>query len=60
MDRNGIGFSDVIDVIPDADLAVAIEHDQIVVRVELSRLWLLFIPTFAAVAFLLARPLVAH
>ena len=35
------------------DCAVAVEHDQIAVRVELARLWLLFIPTFAAVAFLL-------
>lgn len=29
-----------------------VEHDRIAVRIELSRLWLLFIPTFAAVAFL--------
>ncbi len=39
--------------IPDPDYAVAVEHDRIAVRVELARLWLLFIPTFAAVAFLL-------
>jgi hypothetical protein len=30
----------------------AIEHDRIAVRVEVTRLWLLFLPTFAAVAFL--------
>jgi hypothetical protein len=37
----------------DPDYAVAVEHDRIAVRVELTRLWLLFIPTFAAIAFLL-------
>jgi len=31
----------------------AMEHDRIAVRVELARLWLLFVPTFAAVGFLL-------
>jgi hypothetical protein len=35
------------------DYAVAIEHDRIAVRLELTWLWLLFIPTFAAIAFLL-------
>ncbi len=30
----------------------ALEHDLLAVRVELARLWLLFIPTFLAVAFL--------
>jgi len=39
--------------VADPDFGVAIHHDQIAVRVELSRLWLLFIPTFSAVAFLL-------
>ena len=29
-----------------------VEHDQIAVRVELTRLWILFVPTFLAVAFL--------
>lgn len=29
-----------------------VEHDQIAVKVELTRLWILFIPTFLAVAFL--------
>jgi len=37
----------------DPDYAVAVEHDRIAIRVELARLWLLFIPTFAAIAFLL-------
>jgi hypothetical protein len=37
----------------DPDYAVAVEHDRIAIRVELTRLWLLFIPTFAAIAFLL-------
>jgi hypothetical protein len=39
--------------VPDPDYAVAVEHDRIAVQVELARLWLLFLPTFAAVAFLL-------
>lgn len=30
----------------------ALEHDLLAVRVELARLWLLFVPTFLAVAFL--------
>jgi succinate dehydrogenase hydrophobic anchor subunit len=30
----------------------ALEHDLIAVKVELARLWLLFVPTFLAVAFL--------
>jgi hypothetical protein len=33
--------------VPDPDYAVVVEHDQIGVRVELARLWLLFMPTFA-------------
>jgi hypothetical protein len=32
--------------------AAAAEHDRIAVKVELARLWLLFIPAFASVAFL--------
>jgi len=39
--------------IPDPDYAVSLEHDRIAIRVELARLWLLFVPTFSAVAFLL-------
>ncbi len=39
--------------VPDPDYVVSIEHDRIALRVELVRLWLLFIPTFVAVAFLL-------
>jgi hypothetical protein len=31
---------------------LTVEHGQIAVRVELARLWLLFVPTFAAIAFL--------
>ncbi len=37
----------------DPDYAVAVDRDQIAVRVELARLWLLFLPTFGALAFLL-------
>jgi hypothetical protein len=36
----------------DADRNQALEHDFLAVRVELVRLWLLFVPTFLAVAFL--------
>lgn len=35
------------------DYPLSIEHDRLAVRVELARLWLLFLPTFAALAFLL-------
>jgi hypothetical protein len=34
------------------DRSQAIEHDLLAVRVELARLWVLFVPTFLAVAFL--------
>ncbi|MFZ3214683.1 MAG: hypothetical protein WA192_01355 [Candidatus Acidiferrales bacterium] len=36
----------------DPDRRQALEHDFLAVRVELVRLWLLFVPTFLAVAFL--------
>jgi hypothetical protein len=36
----------------DADRNQALEHDLLAVKVELVRLWLLFVPTFLAVAFL--------
>lgn len=39
--------------VPDPDSALVIEHNRLAVRVELARLWLLFIPTFTALAFLL-------
>jgi hypothetical protein len=39
-------------VVSEPDFALSVEHDRIAVRVELARLWLLFLPTFAAVAFL--------
>jgi hypothetical protein len=32
---------------------VSIEHGRIAIRVELTRLWILFVPTFLAVAFLI-------
>jgi hypothetical protein len=40
-------------VISEPDYQLSVEHDRIAVRVELARLWLLFLPTFAAVAFLI-------
>lgn len=40
-------------VVSEPDYALAVEHDRVAVRVELARLWLLFFPTFAAVAFLI-------
>ncbi len=39
-------------VMSEPDYALAVEHDRIAIRVELARLWLLFFPTFAAIAFL--------
>src|SRR5579863_1401510 len=39
--------------VPDPDYALVVEHDRLAVRVELARLWLLFLPTFLAVAFLI-------
>jgi hypothetical protein len=40
-------------VVTEPDHIVAIDHDQIAVRIELVRLWLLFIPTIIAIAFLI-------
>jgi hypothetical protein len=39
-------------VVSEPDYPLGVEHDRIAVWVELARLWLLFLPTFAAVAFL--------
>ncbi|SRR5216684_1748594 len=39
-------------VVSEPDYALSLEHDRVAIRVELARLWLLFLPTFAAVAFL--------
>lgn len=39
--------------VPDLDYLVSLAHDRVAVRVELARLWLLFVPTFGALAFLL-------
>lgn len=36
----------------DPDGFFVVEHDRLAVHMELTRLWLLFIPTFAALAFL--------
>jgi hypothetical protein len=41
-------------VLPEPDYRLAIEHDRVAIRVELKRLWLLFVPTFASVAFFIA------
>jgi hypothetical protein len=38
--------------VPDPDYAVVVEHDRLAVRVEMALLWLLFVPTFLAVVFL--------
>jgi hypothetical protein len=40
-------------VVSEPDYPLSVKHDRVAVRVELVRLWLLFLPTFAAVAFLL-------
>ena len=42
-------------VVSEPDYALAVEHDRIAVRVEVARLWLLFVPTFAAIAFLIVN-----
>lgn len=39
----------------DLDRNMMIEHDQLAVRVETARLWLLFVPTALAVAFLVIK-----
>jgi hypothetical protein len=36
----------------DPDGKLALEHDYLAVKVELARLWLLFLPTFLAIGFL--------
>jgi hypothetical protein len=38
-------------VVPKPDFRLSVEHDRVAIRVELARLWLLFLPTFAAVVF---------
>ena len=38
-------------VTSEPDFLLSVEHDRVAVRIELARLWLLFLPTFAAVAF---------
>jgi hypothetical protein len=40
-------------LVSEPDYPLSVEHDRIAVRVELARLWLLFLPTMAAVGFLL-------
>jgi hypothetical protein len=37
---------------PDDEESLRISHDMLAVRVDLARLWILFVPTFVAVAFL--------
>jgi hypothetical protein len=37
----------------DHDRNLCLEHDLVAVKVELARLWLLFVPTFLALAFLI-------
>src|SRR5689334_2317460 len=39
-------------ILREPDHAVCVEHDRVGIRVELARLWLLFLPTFGALAFL--------
>ena len=40
-------------VVAEPDYPLCVEHDRVAVRVEVVRLWLLFVPTFAAIAFLI-------
>lgn len=38
-------------VFSEPDFPISVAHDRVAVRIELARLWLLFLPTFAAVEF---------
>lgn len=38
--------------VSEPDYPMVVEHERLVVRFEITRLWLLFLPTFGAVAFL--------
>ena len=38
-------------LLSEPDFPLSVEHDRLAIGVELARLWLLFLPTFAAVAF---------
>jgi hypothetical protein len=40
-------------VLREPDHLVSVEHDRVAIRVELARLWLLFLPTFGGLAFLI-------
>ena len=40
-------------VVSEPDYPLCVEHDRVAVRVEIARLWLLFVPTFTAIAFLI-------
>lgn len=40
-------------VVSEPDYPLCVEHDRVAVRVEVARLWLLFVPTFAAIGFLI-------
>jgi len=40
-------------VVSEPDYLLCVEHERVAVRVEVARLWLLFLPTFAAIAFLI-------
>ena len=40
-------------VVSEPDYPLSVEHDRIAVRIEVARLWLLFLPTFGAMAFLI-------
>jgi hypothetical protein len=51
--RKDVFYIRTTNLIFDPDYRTSVEHDRIAVRVEIARLWLLFIPTFGAVAFLL-------
>lgn len=38
-------------VVSEPDFPLSVEHERVAIKIELARLWLLFLPTFGAVAF---------
>ncbi len=52
--RRNVFFVQTTVRLTDADQNHALEHDFLAVKVELARLWILFLPTFSALAFVVA------
>src|SRR5690348_3952833 len=50
--RKEIFYLSTTMVVSEPDYPVCVDRDRIAVRVEVARLWLLFLPTVAAIGFL--------